>query len=137
MTECRININHKISVKLTDRGREILNKHIAEDINICNEAGIPTDNIPSCYKEDSDGYLHLQLWHFMNIFGPYLANGAPLVIEKNEIIFDKHIDFLKEIITEEFNDLDAASIENFSYKAGWNAALKQAWKIIEAWARNF
>ena len=78
------NINDKIKVKLTDRGKEILAKEIAKGNSI---ARLPTDFIPSCYQEDNEGYIHPQLWDFMRIFGSHFWNGCPQVIEKNEIIF--------------------------------------------------
>lgn len=82
----KFNINHKIKVKLTDKGKEILNKWIAKVNKMC---GIESDFIPSCYQEDEDGYIHPQLWEFMNIFGPYFAFGSPCYIEHNTIIFDE------------------------------------------------
>ena len=85
------NINDTIKVKLTDKGKEILNKWIAEGNKLC---GMEPDFIPSCYQEDEDGYIHPQLWDFMSIFGPYFACGAPCYIEHNRIIFDEE-DFEK------------------------------------------
>ena len=78
------NINDKIKVKLTDKGKEILAKEIAKGNSI---ARLPTDFIPSCYQEDIDGYIHPQLWDFMRIFGSHFWNGCSQVIEHNEIIF--------------------------------------------------
>lgn len=81
----KFNINHHIQVKLTDVGREILKKYL-EEYNFI--------EIPSCYREDDEGYISPQLWDFMNIFGEHLYNGAPQIIENNEIIF---YNFLEEI----------------------------------------
>ena len=85
MTEFKFNVNDKIKVKLTDRGRRILKHHIIEGNKLC---GLNEDFVPSCYQEDKEGYIYPQLWDFMNIFGHYFANGAPLVIENNRIIFN-------------------------------------------------
>lgn len=65
----KININRRIRVKLTDKGKEILNKWIAEGNKLC---GMEPDFIPSSYQEDEDGYIYPQLWDFMDIFGPHL-----------------------------------------------------------------
>lgn len=78
------NINDKIKVKLTDKGKEILAKEIAKGNSITR---LPADFIPSCYREDNEGYIHPQLWDFMRIFGSHFWNGCPQVIENNEIIF--------------------------------------------------
>ena len=85
MGEVRFNINDEIKVKLTDKGRELLAKKIAEGNSI---AKLPADFIPSCYQEDNEGYIHPQLWEFMAIFGTHFFNGGPCYIENNEIIFE-------------------------------------------------
>jgi hypothetical protein len=85
MGEVRFNINDTIKVKLTDKGKEILHRRIVEGVKI---ARLHSDFIPSCYQEDDEGYIHPQLWDFMNIFGSYFACGAPCYIEDNTIIFD-------------------------------------------------
>ena len=38
--------------------------------------------------EDSEGYARMQLHAFMNMFGPQLINGAPVPVERLEIIYD-------------------------------------------------
>ena len=86
MGEVRFNINNTIKVKLTDEGKELLVKKIAEGNKV---AGVAPDFIPSDYQEDEEGYIHPQLWHFMDIFGSHFFNGGPCYIENNEIILEK------------------------------------------------
>ena len=92
MAEFRFNVNDRIKVKLTDRGRQILNEHITECDRLC---CLSEHYIPDCYREDEDGYIHPQMWHFISIFGKYFANGAPLVIERNGIVINE--EDLKEV----------------------------------------
>ncbi len=76
------NINNKIKVKLTDHGKAIL-EHEVTDMVI--DLHLPNDYTP--YPEDEEGYTEFQLWNFMEIFGKYVWNGRPAIIEKNKIIF--------------------------------------------------
>ena len=85
MSEVSFNINDTIKVKLTDEGKEILAKQIAEGVKA---ARLDPDFVPSSYQEDEDGYIHPQLWDFMHIFGPHVFNGGPCYVENNEIIFE-------------------------------------------------
>lgn len=85
MGEVRFNINDEIKVKLTDKGKEILAKEIAEGNKV---ARLDPDFVLSDYQEDEEGYIHPQLWDFMRIFGSHFFNGGPCYIENNEIIFE-------------------------------------------------
>lgn len=80
----RFNINKYIKVRLTDHGKEILQKY-HEDL----QAMYPSLHIPQIYVEDSEGYIKFQLWQFMQIFGSHFSMGTPLIIEHNEIIFSE------------------------------------------------
>ena len=77
------NINHNIKVQLTDLGKAILK---ASDI-ITRQKLAMMDLIYLAQEPDEDGYVEMSLWEFMSIFGTHLSNGAPPVLEKNEIIF--------------------------------------------------
>lgn len=78
----KVNINDVIKVKLTDLGKEIVQKNFDEL-----QAWYPTIPLQTIYPIDDDGYTEFQLWAFMSIFGEHLYNGAPQIIENNEIIF--------------------------------------------------
>ena len=77
------NINHNIKVQLTDLGKAILK---ASDL-ILHEKYALMNLIYLPQEPDEDGYIEMSLWGFMSIFGSHLYNGAPPVIENNEIIF--------------------------------------------------
>jgi len=80
-----LNMNSWIKVKLTDFGKEIY-KH-------CNDFIIEkykNPNLKPMEREvDEDGYCSFQLWSFIEIFGKYIAIGAPIIIEANNIYFDE------------------------------------------------
>ena len=78
----KVNINDVIKVKLTDLGKEIVQKNFDEL-----RAWYPTIPLQTIYPIDDDGYTEFQLWTFMSMFGEHLYNGAPQIIENNEIIF--------------------------------------------------
>ena len=85
MGEVRFNINDEIKVKLTDKGKELLAKEIAEGNKV---AGLDPGFVPSDYQEDEEGYIYPRIWNFMRIFGSHFFNGGPCYIENNEIIFE-------------------------------------------------
>lgn len=76
------NINDCIKVKLTDKGKEI----IQEDYENT-RAQYPELDLKPLYIEEADGFTEFQLWHFMQIFGEHFWCGAPAYIENNEIVF--------------------------------------------------
>ena len=83
------NINNWIKVKLTDKGREILQNYWNR---ICSKFP-QLDPDPSYFAThtDADGYTRFQLWEFMQIFGEHLCLGSPLYVENNEILFEMSI----------------------------------------------
>ena len=97
MKEFSFNINHIIKVKLTDSGKDILNKHFSKINKYCAslELGYTPTQYAEEYAEDIDGYIQFQLWDFMNIFGSYFMLGSPVLIQNNDIIFNE--DALREV----------------------------------------
>lgn len=91
MKEFSFNINHMIKVKLTDSGKDILNKHFSEINKYCEslELNYTLTQYVEEYAEGADGYTKFQLWDFMNIFGSYFRLGSPLIIQNNDIIFNE------------------------------------------------
>ncbi len=76
----KFNINDFVKVKLTDYGKHVYEHHL-DDLNL--RMGCHLTPYPLQY--DENGYCDFQLWHFMNIFGDHIFNGAPVVIEDNNI----------------------------------------------------
>lgn len=80
----RINLNDFVRFKLTDRGREIFQHHLDDALKYLPDV----DRSKLEQATDFNGYKKMQLHRFMNIFGPYLMNGAPVPVENVEIIYD-------------------------------------------------
>jgi len=84
------NINDKIKVKLTEYGKDILQKYVADAMRKLKHLDVPDDYFP--YSEDEDGYTEFQMWTFMRIFGSHFFVGCPSIIEHNKIIFIDGVD---------------------------------------------
>ena len=75
-TTVRINLNESVKFKLSERGKEIY-RHIHEGLEP---------------KLDDDGYMSMQLWTFMWIFGEHIIPGVPEVVQPLEIIYEESED---------------------------------------------
>lgn len=63
----KFNINDRVRIKLTDKGRKILQEsHSAAWVSL---------------KEDADGWSELKLWHAMSYFGKHIFCGSDLCFE--------------------------------------------------------
>lgn len=69
--EVRINLNETVKFKLSERGKEIY-RHRHDGY------GFEYDREP---KLDDDGYMSMQLWSFMWIFGNHMIPGVPGVLK--------------------------------------------------------
>lgn len=71
------NINNYVKVKLTEKGKYIY-YHQFDDMNeeILKMGGKPLNPIE--LKYDDEGYVELQMLHFMEIFGKHLYNGCDI-----------------------------------------------------------
>ena len=67
----RFNVNDKVRVKLTDRGREALRANHDQLFSNLKEKA-PPFTLP---KEDADGWSEWQLWCLMAELGPHLTMG--------------------------------------------------------------
>ena len=71
------NINNYVKVKLTEKGKYIY-YHQFDDINECRQKiGCKPLN-PLELKYDDEGYVEIQMWHLMEIFGEHLYNGCEI-----------------------------------------------------------
>ncbi len=83
-----INLNSDIKFKLTDHGKQILNKHVASiDFGESN-----LDYLREVIQEkntaDSDGYHKMQMWYAMSVFGKGMYSGAKNIFESNVILIE-------------------------------------------------
>ena len=72
----KFNINEHVRVRLTDFGREVMQKNHAQ---IAAQINGPYPFLPK--EEDADGWSTWQLWHLMHEFGAYTINGGPVPFE--------------------------------------------------------
>ena len=88
MEEIKINLNDMVKFKLTDHGKDIY-YHQFDELNefVRTYGGIPI--IPTMPKVDEEGYTKLQLWQFMEIYGPHIGMAKPNVIEPLDLIYEK------------------------------------------------
>ena len=77
--EVRINLNEIVKFKLSERGKEVYRHRY-------DEYGFEHDREP---KLDDDGYMSMQLWTFMQIFGEHMNPGMSEVLKPLEIIYEQ------------------------------------------------
>ena len=75
----KININDYVKIKLTPYGETVLKEHL-DSLNL---------KMPKYLEPNKKGYMYLQIWEIMNIFGSECYMGNQQIIEHNEIIFDE------------------------------------------------
>ena len=75
--EVIINLNESVKFKLSVRGKEIY-RHRYDGY------GIEYNREPEL---DDNGYMEMQLWMFMQIFGEHIILGMPEVVQPLEIIY--------------------------------------------------
>lgn len=61
----KFNVNNYVKVKLTKRGKEIMEE----------------EGVMSKPKPDAEGFSKFQMWELMQIFGNYVYNGCEIPFE--------------------------------------------------------
>ena len=84
----KLNLNQFVRVKFTDHGKDIYYHQYDELIAVMKARGVKPIS-PSYPPIDKDGYSTMQLWTFMNLYGPHITMGAPNVIEDLYIYIDE------------------------------------------------
>lgn len=77
--EVRINLNEIVKFKLSERGKEVY-RHRYDGY------GFEYNREPEI---DDNGYMRMQLWTFMQIFGEYMNPARPEVLKPLEIIYEQ------------------------------------------------
>lgn len=85
-----INLNETVKFKLNDHGKDIF-YHQYDEINkrLLELGGKQLPIEPTMPKVDADGYTEMQLWTFMQIFGPHTGMGFKNYIQPLEIIYEE------------------------------------------------
>lgn len=76
-----VNLNDKVRVKPTELGLALLEMERNNLIGYC-----PSADWSTWRKVDANGFIEIQLWEAMQIFGYRMSNGSPLVIETEIVI---------------------------------------------------
>lgn len=97
----RCNLNDRIRFKLTDHGKDIY-YHQYDTFNVLSRTHGLQIIQPRYPETDENGYSQMQVWRFMEIYGPYMSVSEPNVIEPLELEFE--IDMEENKMTN-FNDV--------------------------------
>lgn len=73
--EREFNINHSVRVQLFEAGEKIFRDHYAKSSTDGSDPLV-------AFRMDPDGWVTLQMWAFMEIFGPHTLN-QPLAFNFN------------------------------------------------------
>lgn len=87
MNEVRINLNEFVKFKLTDYGKDIY-YHQYDEINETIKRRGGAILKPEMPKVDADGYTEMQLWAFMQLYGPHTGMAMENYISPLEIIYE-------------------------------------------------
>lgn len=102
------NINNYVEIKLTQYGKDILKE---KEDKIFTEYPSLKEYLYK-YKVNNRGYIKLQLWEVMNLFGSYLGNGLqnPFEIKIKMEVKDVEVD--QEEAKQIFIESVAKSVDN-------------------------
>ena len=91
MAEIKLNPNEYVRFKPTEYGMDIFYHQFDGIIQLYPQISIK----PHFPELDADGHMKMQLWCFMELYGPHMHLGSPAIIENNDIFYeakrdDKH-----------------------------------------------
>lgn len=75
MEKVNININDNVKLRLTEYGRTIHKDHFSGRLG--------SNAYEQYYCPDDDGYVTMQLWEVMQVFGSHLHLGNEMPFETN------------------------------------------------------
>lgn len=81
----RINLNDNIKVKLTEYGKNIYRSQFDDLNRTLKRKGVPLCSRPEP-DIDAEGYTKMQMWCFMELFGPHIGLGKQNFIEPLEVV---------------------------------------------------
>ena len=84
----KLNLNCFVKVKFTDLGKDIYYHQYDSLIEVMKAKGVKPIT-PSYPPVDEDGYSAMQLWCFIELYGPHIHMGSPNVIEDLNIYIDE------------------------------------------------
>ena len=102
------NINNYVEIKLTQYGKDILKE---KEDKIFTEYPSLKEYLYK-YKVNNRGYLKLQLWEVMNIFGDHLGNGCDTPFEMDIKMEVKDVEVDHEEAKQIFIESISKSVDN-------------------------
>ena len=84
----KLNLNHFVKVKFTNHGKDIY-YHQYDELNKIMEARGVRPLTPTYPEVDENGYSTMQLWSFIQLYGPHIGMALPNVIEDLYIYIDE------------------------------------------------
>lgn len=84
----KLNLNNFVKVKFTDHGKDIYYHQYDGLIELMKARGVKPIQ-PSYPTVDEDGYSTMQLWCFIELYGPHIGMCKPNVIEDLNIYIDE------------------------------------------------
>lgn len=84
----KLNLNHFVKVKFTDHGKDIYYHQYDWLIEVMKAKGVKPIT-PSYPPVDENGYSTMQLWCFIELYGPHIGMAKPNVIEDLYIYIDE------------------------------------------------
>lgn len=84
----KLNLNQHVKVKLTDLGKDIYYHQFDGLIEAMKARGV-NPITPSYPPVDKDGFSTMQLWCFIELYGPHIGMCKPNVIEDLNIYIDE------------------------------------------------
>jgi len=91
----KFNINSNIVIKPNDHGWKILQEHLDEIYSDERIKHLKKPKVARAFPPNEKGYIEMQMWKFMEIFGPKVFHGSQNTFEKNIILIDEK--YLEEI----------------------------------------
>ena len=83
----KVNLNDIVKFKLTDHGQNIYYHHLDGFNEEMKQRGLKGIE-PRFLPVDEDGYSHMQLWSFIEVFGEHIGLLKPNIIDSLELVFE-------------------------------------------------
>ena len=80
----KLNLNDPVRFKLTDHGKDIY-YHQYDELNERKGKQVIKPHYP---EVDDEGYVSMQLWSFIELYGPYIGLAKENVIEPLDLEFE-------------------------------------------------
>ncbi len=121
-----MNLNDKVTVTLTDHGKNIVDEYIRElELETHMKFGY-------LYKYDKNGKLSMELWNLMSLFGKHMRMGLSQIFKDNEIKLTKTTkNKLINLRDELYESVPCGTVNSFDLIKMIKAHIKKLDEIID------